>query len=81
MSNPSNFTKNSTLWKPENNIANCIDYYIYDILIQGITYIGLMLINKMNSRDANIKTEVINKNGLKQEKLVKIDVMTLKQKN
>jgi len=65
----------------KDTIANSIDYYIYDIAIMGIIYIGLMMINKMNSK-ANVssKTEVQNKAGIEKEKLIKIEGMTPEQK-
>jgi len=80
MSNNTDTSRIPAFEKPTNKIANSIDNNIYDILFLVIIYHGLIMINKISSKDSDIKTEILNKKGIEKEKLFKIEGMTSEQK-
>lgn len=78
--NGSNITQEVVVQiRPQNNIANSIDYYIYDIAIMGFLYIALMTINKMRGNKLN-KTVNLNKEGLQNQKIIKLEELSPEQK-
>ena len=65
----------------QKNIANTIDYYIYDIAILGFIYIGLVMINQARKKYQTIpKTNILNKEGLTNNLIIRLDGMTPEQK-
>jgi len=80
----SNFTNISLIQEQiivKNNKANSIDYYMYDLGIMGIIYLGLIMINRMLFKAGESKINVINKNALEKERIVKYEGMNPKQKS